>query len=116
MGIKAIKSVENNLRPDGMFDLQNMIKIRKETITHYYNFAKKVGSGTYGEVFMAEHEATGNIRAIKKINTFKFAKSKSMILNEISLLKSLVETALSRTTRASLKSTKYSRRGSFSTL
>ena len=48
MGIKAIKSVENNLRPDGMFDLQNMIKVRKETITHYYRFIKKVGAGTYG--------------------------------------------------------------------
>ena len=116
MGIKAIKSVENNLRPDAKFDLQNMIKIRKETITHYYRFIKKVGAGTYGEVFMAEHEATGHIRAIKKINTFKFSKSKTMIMNEISLLKSLVETALYRIIQASSKYMKYLRRGNSSTL
>ena len=55
MGIKAIKSLENNLQPDPLFDLQNMIKIRHEPVTNYYRFVKKVGAGTYGEVFLAEH-------------------------------------------------------------
>ena len=81
MGIKAIKAVENKLTPDPMFDLQSMIKIRKEPVANYYNFLKKVGAGTYGEVFIAEHEKTKHRRAIKKINTLKFGKAKSMILN-----------------------------------
>ncbi len=55
MGIKAIKAVENKMAPDPIFDLQSMIKIRKETIANFYNFIKKVGSGTYGQVFIAEH-------------------------------------------------------------
>lgn len=48
MGIKAIKSVENNLRPEPTFELQSMVKIRHEPVTNYYNFLKKIGSGTYG--------------------------------------------------------------------
>ena len=71
MGIKAIKAVENKLTPDPMFDLQSMIKIRKEPVANFYN----------GEVFIAEHEKTKHRRAIKKINTLKFGKAKSMILN-----------------------------------
>ena len=101
MGIKAIKSVENNLQPHPVFELQSMIKIRKENILHYYNLGKKVGAGTYGEVFIAENIATGHQRAIKKINTLKFSRAKSMILNEISLLKSLVHLSPFRTIPAS---------------
>lgn len=48
MGIKAIKSVENSLTPDSMFDLQNMIKVKHDSVEKYYKFVKKVGAGTYG--------------------------------------------------------------------
>lgn len=92
MGIKSIKSVENSLQPDPFFDLQSMIKVRHEPVTNYYKFLKKIGAGTYGEVFEAIHEQTGNRRAIKKINTFKFPRAKSMCLSEVSLLKTLVHT------------------------
>jgi serine/threonine protein kinase len=83
MGIKAIKSVEAglNLKPDPIFDLQSMIKIRHEPITNYYTFSKKLGSGTYGEVFLAHHDQTGQPRAIKKISVLKFSRAKPMILN-----------------------------------
>lgn len=83
MGIKAIKSVETglNLKPDPIFDLQSMIKIRHEPITNYYTFSKKLGSGTYGEVFLAQHDQTGQARAIKKISVLKFSRAKAMILN-----------------------------------
>lgn len=90
MGIKAIKAVENKLTPNPIFDLQSMIKIRKEPVANFYNFIKKVGSGTYGEVFIAQHEQTKHRRAIKRINTLKFGKARAMILNQISLLKGLV--------------------------
>jgi hypothetical protein len=36
MGIKAIKSVENNLQPDPIFDIQGMVKIRKDPINYDY--------------------------------------------------------------------------------
>ena len=97
MGIKAIKSVEQPVPLDPSFDLQNMIRIRRENVNHYYRFIKKVGAGTYGEVFLAEHEQTKQKRAIKKINTLKFAKAKTMILNEVALLKSLVVLLILRT-------------------
>jgi hypothetical protein len=29
MGIKSIKSIENNLQPDPIFELEGMIKVRK---------------------------------------------------------------------------------------
>ncbi len=51
MGIKSIKSVENNLQPDPIFDIQGMVKIRKEAVANEYKFVKKIGAGTYGEVF-----------------------------------------------------------------
>jgi serine/threonine protein kinase len=90
MGIKAIKSIENTLPDATMFDISNMVKVKQEPITNYYKFVKKVGEGTYGEVFKAEQEKTGNIRAIKKINSLKFPRAKMMTLNEMSLLKALV--------------------------
>lgn len=115
MGIKAIKSVENNLRPEPIFELQGMVKLRHEPVSNYYRFLRRVGAGTYGEVFEAEHEQTANKRAIKKINTFKFPRSKAMTLNEVTLLKSLVPPAPPRTTPASSGSTKSSRRQNTST-
>ncbi len=115
MGIKAIKSVENSLQPDPVFDLQNMVKVRHEPVTNYYTFEKKIGAGTYGEVFMAIHEATGHVRAIKKISILKFARAKAMIMNEISLLKCLVAVVKHRIIRASSRSTRFSSRGSSST-
>jgi serine/threonine protein kinase len=115
MGIKAIKSVENNLQPDPIFELQGMVKIRKDPITNEYKFIRKIGAGTYGEVFEAEHESTGQHRAVKKINTFKFPRAKTMTLSEVSLLKRMVAHSQLRTTPAFLKYTRYSRRLSTST-
>jgi hypothetical protein len=51
MGIKAIKPIEDNLIPDPTFDLANMIKARREPITDSYKFIRKIGAGTYAEVF-----------------------------------------------------------------
>lgn len=48
MGIKSIKSVENNLQADPIFELQGMVKIRKDPITNEYKFIRKLGAGTYG--------------------------------------------------------------------
>lgn len=115
MGIKSIKSVENNLQPDPIFELQGMVKVRKEPLSREYRLLKKIGAGTYGEVFEAVHEQTGNRRAVKKINTLKFPRAKTMILSEVSLLKSLVPCGALRTTRASSRSTRCSRRRSSST-
>jgi serine/threonine protein kinase len=55
MGIKAIKSLETNVTPNPMFDISNMIKIKVEPVTRHYKFIKKIGEGTYGEVFEALH-------------------------------------------------------------
>ena len=67
-----------------------MIKVRSEPIANSYKFVKKIGAGTYGEVFKASHLKTQNLRAIKKISTLKFPRIKTMTINEISLMKSLV--------------------------
>ena len=101
MGIKSIKSVENNLKPHPIFDIENMIKVRSEPIANSYKFTKKIGAGTYGEVFLATHEKTGNARAIKKISTLKFPRIKTSTINEISLMKSLVSVLLPRITPTS---------------
>jgi hypothetical protein len=90
MGIKSIKSVENNLTVDPIFELQGMVKIRKEPISYEYELARRIGAGTYGEVFEAVHQSTGQRRAVKKINTFKFPRAKTMTLSEVSLLKRMV--------------------------
>ena len=115
MGIKSIKSVENSLQPDPIFELQGMVKVRKEAVTREYRLLKKVGAGTYGEVFEAVHERTNNRRAVKKINTLKFPRARTMILSEVSLLKTLVRRPPRRTTPASSRSTRSSRRPSSST-
>jgi len=48
MGIKSIKSVENGLHPDPVFELQGMIKVRHDPVSNYYKFLKRIGAGTYG--------------------------------------------------------------------
>lgn len=91
MGIKAIKSIEKNVHNDPtLFDIANMIKVKQEPVTNHYKFLKKLGEGTYGEVFLAQQEKTNHNRAIKKINSLKYPRAKMMTLNEMSLLKALV--------------------------
>jgi hypothetical protein len=55
MGIKAIKSIETTPIPSAVFDISNMIKVKTEPVTNHYKFIKKIGAGTYGEVFKATH-------------------------------------------------------------
>jgi len=91
MGIKAIKSVTDNYQPNPLFEFQNMVHLNsKEKVSKYYKFEHLLGSGTYGEVYKAVNIQTGNIRAIKKINTLKFARAKALVMGEINLLKNLV--------------------------
>jgi hypothetical protein len=115
MGIKAIKSIESGPIPSAVFDISNMIRVKVEPITDYYKFLKKIGEGTYGEVFKVVHEQTGNQRAVKKINALKFPRAKTMTLNEMALLKALVRRSPLRTTPPSSRSTRSTRRRSSST-
>jgi len=55
-----------------------------ENIETEFEFLERLGSGTYGEVWKAQHKKTGKLLAIKKV---KVDKDVSLLVREVSLMK-----------------------------
>ena len=70
---------------------KNIIRQNKGNPFKNYEIIKNLGNGTFGNIFMAEHKITGNIRSIKVIpkDNLKLGFTEFDIIQEIEILKSL---------------------------
>ena len=66
------------------------MKVRNENIYDHYDFQKKVGEGSFGNVYRGIEKKSGEIRAIKALKKNKMdVSSKMSFAAEIELLKKL---------------------------
>ena len=72
------------------FNAGQFVSIRKDKVSKYYQVKKALGSGGYGEVFLASHIGSGTERAIKVIDKSKWnTKENDAVVNEFNILKDL---------------------------
>lgn len=67
--------------------ISQFVQKLSEPITNKYRLIKKLGSGNFGEVSLAEHKATGQLRAIKEIRKPKGQSlSTTKFISEVQIL------------------------------
>ena len=72
------------------FNAGQFVSRRKEKISKHYQIKSALGSGGYGEVFLAKHLASGSDRAIKVIEKAKWnPKENEAVINEFNIVKDL---------------------------
>ena len=65
-------------------------RTQNEKISKYYSIKSALGSGGYGEVFLAKHKQSGAERAIKVIEKSKWSSDENdAVLNEFNIVKDL---------------------------
>ena len=71
--------------------MKNIIRQYKGNPYQNYEIIKNLGGGSFGNIFMAEHKITGNIRSIKVIpkDNLKLGFTEFDIIQEIDIFKSL---------------------------
>lgn len=73
----------------GIIERKNFI-LKLEKIQDTYEIAKKrIGRGSFGEVYMCTHKATKQQRAVKILKKFK-VENVANLIQEVELLKQLV--------------------------
>ncbi|KAI8914312.1 kinase-like domain-containing protein [Gorgonomyces haynaldii] len=87
---KKLEPKEDNRRLSGLNDVQllDILKtiVSKEDPKLLYTKIKNIGQGASGSVYLAKHNNTGNIVAIKDMNLPRQPR-KDMIVNEIRIMK-----------------------------
>ena len=73
--------------PDVLIHKENIISHKTSNITKEYTFGKVIGTGSYGQVRLAVHKLTKQVRAIKIIQKAKV--NINALLNEINILSKL---------------------------
>ena len=73
--------------PDVLIHKENIISHKTSNITKEYTFGKVIGTGSYGQVRLAVHRLTKQVRAIKIIQKAKV--NINALLNEINILSKL---------------------------
>ena len=73
--------------PDVLIHKENIISHKTSIITKEYTFGKVIGTGSYGQVRLAVHKLTKQVRAIKIIQKAKV--NINALLNEINILSKL---------------------------
>jgi calcium-dependent protein kinase len=72
------------------FNAGQFVSIRKEKVSKYYQVKTALGSGGYGEVFLAKHKDSGTERAIKVIDKSKWnSHENDAVVNEFNIVKDL---------------------------
>jgi calcium-dependent protein kinase len=78
------------INEDIKINTTNVVNQKECSPGDYYNFEKKLGEGSYGEVYRVRHKTLNFIRAVKKIiRRTKSKENEKEVLNEIELLKSI---------------------------
>ena len=73
--------------PDVLIHKENIISHKTSNITKEYTFGKVIGTGSYGQVRLAVHRLTKQVRAVKIIQKAKV--NINALLNEINILSKL---------------------------
>ena len=73
--------------PDVLIHKENIISHKTSNITKEYTFGKVIGTGSYGQVRLAVHKLTKQVRAVKIIQKAKV--NINALLNEINILSKL---------------------------
>ena len=73
--------------PDVLIHKENIISHKTSNITKEYTFGKVIGTGSYGQVRLAVHKLTKQVRAVKIIQKAKV--NIKALLNEINILSKL---------------------------
>lgn len=72
------------------FNAGQFVSRRKEKISKHYTIKSALGSGGYGEVFLAVHKDSGTERAIKVIEKTKWSSAENeAVINEFNIVKDL---------------------------
>lgn len=72
------------------FNAGQFVSRRKDKISKHYQIKSALGSGGYGEVFLAEHKDSGTERAIKVIEKAKWnSRENEAVINEFNIVKDL---------------------------
>lgn len=72
-------------------NINNIVNQKECSPAEFYTIEKRLGEGSYGEVFKVKHKTLGFSRAMKKIirRSTRSAENEREVLNEIGLLKSI---------------------------
>ena len=82
---------EYNPFPELLIKSELFIELKEGRLQDSYNLGRRIGSGSYGQVFEAVHIPSSSHRAIKVLNHAALPTDElSCMFNEMSLLKSLV--------------------------
>ena len=72
------------------FNAGQFVSRRKDKISKHYQIKSALGSGGYGEVFLAEHKDSSTERAIKVIEKAKWnSRENEAVINEFNIVKDL---------------------------
>ena len=72
------------------FNAGQFVSRRKDKISKHYSIRSALGSGGYGEVFLAKHKQSGAERAIKVIEKAKWnSHENDAVINEFNIVKDL---------------------------
>ena len=74
-------------QPDVLIHKENIISHKTSNITKEYTFGKVIGTGAYGQVRLAVHKLTKQVRAVKILQKSKV--DIKALLNEINILAKL---------------------------
>jgi serine/threonine protein kinase len=80
------------------FNAGQFVSRRKDKVSKYYSIRSALGSGGYGEVFLAKHRESGSERAIKVVNKSRWSsKENEAVINEFTIVKDLDHPVCQRT-------------------
>lgn len=68
---------------------ESFVRMKMENINDKYVFAKKVGQGAYGSVFIAKSKKLDQQMAIKIISKSKIHQNQESLLSELMILRTL---------------------------
>lgn len=72
------------------FNVGQFVSRRKDKVSKHYQIKSALGSGGYGEVFLANHKGSGQERAIKVVDKTKWkSKENDAVINEFNIAKGL---------------------------
>lgn len=72
------------------FNAGQFVSRRKDKVSKHYTITSALGSGGYGEVFLANHKESGTERAIKVIDKAKWnSRENEAVINEFNIVKDL---------------------------